>query len=433
MKDEQLHNFLTQGLKNKQEYNFLREMFNFSNERYLHSSFITMLLSQPDQHYLKFFLEKLAMLYFPENEQDREEFLNRFPLQGQVEIHPNRIKHNEDNHIDILIKCEDTKSVIIIENKTFSSDIFKIDNSPEAKEKNEKGKGGKLISQLEYYSNLPVYKDYKKYLGYLTFRGKSPKWLEDMKEKYAGQRTITNISYDKFIIDIENGGNQDNGWLQRCINYCKSSTNANSEKLSWVIEQYLEFVKENLDTRKIAHELIRIIEEDKENLHELCNAYTKENYFRNKEEKDLFNKYMQHVKWEVINDIIYNIINGLQISNKIFITLDTQALLLNEMITSASRHDKTVKPIVFNFTYQKNNGEEILMYLSYDSKGFTVGKCKEHITKEDYTVILKEKKINIHNFSQDSAWKYIIKSNRDQLVKEISEQIHSSIEELFSE
>lgn len=192
------------------EENIFEEMFNWNNERYLHSSFIAILLSQfmKEQHNYSFFDLFLKHLH-----RENHTILPSLFPHDKCEVYPNITQHREIKNIDLLIISKDTQSVIIIENKTLSPD--------------------RIIAgkhQLLFYGE-----DFKRYKHifyvYLSPRKFLPTRIDSFQNK-----NLTTISYDLFIRD----------WLQDCIKVGIFHSKFQKE----IVCQYFNFLKNHLNDPK---------------------------------------------------------------------------------------------------------------------------------------------------------------------------------------
>ena len=336
------------------KYNFLKEMFNFSNERYLHSSFIAMLLSQEDRNrYLGTFLNQLSKC-----EDDNIIYGKRFNLSNlsldKAIINPNKDDHREHKNIDILIRWEQNqeKTAIIIENKTFSGDRNK-DGIPQ------------LVSYAKKLEDEEKYQKENIYLVYLNFRGEEP----TCKDEFKGYN-LTVLGYDNFIknwIVALRDDSQIDGQLKIHLN------------------EYYLYLCENLDTAQNAinlkEELIGFLKEDTDVLKQskiVIKAY-KDSLQSIKECQDLlqpsdkldtiFTKVLKDVKWHVIHEIITGIIKELQKQESGFDVIVDYRVLIDK-INLVAKNDNSTAKIIIDLKYHDTN-----FYLCNDLNGFTVGKC----------------------------------------------------------
>lgn len=245
----------------KNGFNLFMSMFNWYNEKYLHSSFISMMLSL-DERYLKLFIEEIK----------KNDDKGNFCVEDfcKCDVFPNINDHAEKLNIDILITSKTTNKVIIIENKTFAKDRI-VDGNPQLL-----GYGKKIIESAEF-ENIRDEKDI--YYVYLSLRGVFPSEKEEFKDK-----NLITISYD---VNIRN-------WIKKC-----SGLETDGFKKS-LMQQYLDMIDFALPDIKDILYLKRLVAG---NLDELFRMYT------SNENKDAsFKDAMKHVMWHTIDDFITDLI-----------------------------------------------------------------------------------------------------------------------------
>lgn len=251
--------------RKKKGFNLFMSMFNWYNEKYLHSSFISMMLSL-DERYLKLFIEEIK----------KNDDKGNFCVEDfcKCDVFPNRNNHAEKLNIDILITSKTTNKVIIIENKTFAKDRI-VDGNPQLL-----GYGKKIIESAEF-ENIRDEKDI--YYVYLSLRGVFPSEKEEFKDK-----NLITISYD---VNIRN-------WIKKC-----SGLETDGFKKS-LMQQYLDMIDFALPDIKDILYLKRLVAG---NLDELFRMYT------SNENKDAsFKDAMKHVMWHTIDDFITDLINKMK-------------------------------------------------------------------------------------------------------------------------
>lgn len=249
----------------KNGFNLFMSMFNWYNEKYLHSSFISMMLSL-DERYLKLFIEEIK----------KNDDKGNFCVEDfcKCDVFPNRNDHAEKLNIDILITSKTTNKVIIIENKTFAKDRI-VDGNPQLL-----GYGKKIIKSAEF-KNIRDEKNI--YYVYLSLRGVFPSEKEEFKDK-----NLITISYD---VNIRN-------WIKKC-----SGLETDGFKKS-LMQQYLDMIDFALPDIKDILYLKRLVAG---NLDELFRMYT------SNENKDAsFKDAMKHVMWHTIDDFITDLINKMK-------------------------------------------------------------------------------------------------------------------------
>lgn len=251
--------------RKKNGFNLFLSMFNWYNEKYLHSSFISMMLSL-DERYLKLFIEEIK----------KNDDKGNFCVEDfcKCDVFPNINDHAEKLNIDILITSKTTNKVIIIENKTFAKDRI-VDGNPQLL-----GYGKKIIKSAEF-KNIRDEKDI--YYVYLSLRGVFPSEKEEFKDK-----NLITISYD---VNIRN-------WIKKC-----SGLETDGFKKS-LMQQYLDMIDFALPDIKDILYLKRLVAG---NLDELFRMYT------SNENKDAsFKDAMKHVMWHTIDDFITDLINKMK-------------------------------------------------------------------------------------------------------------------------
>lgn len=249
----------------KNGFNLFMSMFNWYNEKYLHSSFISMMLSL-DERYLKLFIEEIK----------KNDDKGNFCVEDfcKCDVFPNINDHAEKLNIDILITSKTTNKVIIIENKTFAKDRI-VDGNPQLL-----GYGKKIIESAKF-ENIRDEKDI--YYVYLSLRGVFPSEKEEFKDK-----NLITISYDKNI----------RNWIKKC-----SGLETDDFKRS-LMQQYLDMIYFALPAVKDILDLKRLVAG---NLDELFRMYT------SNENKDAsFKDAMKHVMWHTIDDFITDLINKMK-------------------------------------------------------------------------------------------------------------------------
>lgn len=253
--------------RKKKGFNLFMSMFNWYNEKYLHSSFISMMLSL-DERYLKLFIEEIK----------KNDDKGNFCVEDfcKCDVFPNINDHAEKLNIDILITSKTTNKVIIIENKTFAKDRI-VDGNPQLL-----GYGKKIIESAEF-KNIRDEKNI--YYVYLSLRGVFPSEKEEFKDK-----NLITISYDKNI----------RNWIKKC-----SGLETDDFKRS-LMQQYLDMIDIALPAVKDILDLKRWVSG---NLDIAFHRYT------SKENKDVDFKFidaMKHVMWHTIDDFITDLINKMK-------------------------------------------------------------------------------------------------------------------------
>ncbi len=365
----------------KNGFNLFISMFNWYNEKYLHSSFISMMLSL-DERYLKLFIEEIK-----KNDNGNfcvEDFC-------KCDVFPNINNHAEKLNIDILITSKTTNKVIIIENKTFAKDRI-VDGNPQLL-----GYGKKIIESAKF-ENIRDEKDI--YYVYLSLRGVFPSEKEEFKDK-----NLITISYDKNI----------RNWIKKC-----SGLETDDFKRS-LMQQYLDMIYFALPAVKDILDLKRLVAG---NLDELFRMYTsnENEYVDNENEYVDFKDAMKHVRWHTIDDFITDLIKkmariegitfNIPISNGEFQINKTD---LHQKITRMAHKQTGKADVPFNYKGESYN-------ICFSSKGIELsivgGKSKEI----DYL-----SGINFCNFECRETFDMINKDEANIEIEKVIDKIKSKL------
>lgn len=361
--------------RKKKGFNLFMSMFNWYNEKYLHSSFISMMLSL-DERYLKLFIEEIK----------KNDDKGNFCVEDfcKCDVFPNINDHAEKLNIDILITSKTTNKVIIIENKTFAKDRI-VDGNPQLL-----GYGKKIIESAEF-ENIRDEKDI--YYVYLSLRGVFPSEKEEFKDK-----NLITISYD---VNIRN-------WIKKC-----SGLETDGFKKS-LMQQYLDMIDFALPDIKDILYLKRLVAG---NLDELFRMYT------SNENKDAsFKDAMKHVMWHTIDDFITDLINKMKciegitfnipISNGEYQINKTD---LHQKITRMSHNHTGKADVQFNYKGESYN-------ICFSSKGIELsidgGKAK---------MIDDLSGINFCNFECRKTFDMINKDEANIEIEKVIDKIKSKL------
>lgn len=320
--EEEMKTIVGKIVRKKNGFNLFMSMFNWYNEKYLHSSFISMMLSL-DERYLKLFIEEIK----------KNDDKGNFCVEDfcKCDVFPNRNDHAEKLNIDILITSKTTNKVIIIENKTFAKDRI-VDGNPQLL-----GYGKKIIESAKF-ENIRDEKDI--YYVYLSLRGVFPSEKEEFKDK-----NLITISYD---VNIRN-------WIKACI---ELETDDFKKSL---MQQYLDMIYFALPDVKDILDLKRLVAGN------LDDAFSK--YASEENEYVDFKDAMKHVMWHTIDDFITDLIKkmariegitfNIPVSNGEYQINKTD---LHQKITRMA-HNKTGKAdVTFNYKGESYN-------ICFSSKG----------------------------------------------------------------
>ena len=363
-----------QGKKNG--FNLFMSMFNWYNEKYLHSSFISMMLSL-DERYLKLFIEEIK----------KNDDKGNFCVEDfcKCVVFPNINDHAEKLNIDILITSKTTNKVIIIENKTFAKDRI-VDGNPQLL-----GYGKKIIESAEFKN---IRDEQNIYYVYLSLSGVFPSEKEEFEDK-----NLITISYD---VNIRN-------WIKACI---ELETDDFKKSL---MQQYLDMIDFALPAVKDILDLKRLVAG---NLDDAFSMYTSE---ENKDVDD-FKDALKHVMWHTIDDFITDLINKMKciegitfnipISNGEYQINKTD---LHQKITRMA-HNKTGKADVpFNYKGESYN-------ICFSSKGIELSIDDEKSKEIDYL-----SGINFCNFKCRETFDMINKDEANIEIEKVIDKIKSKL------
>lgn len=363
-------------VRKKNGFNLFMSMFNWYNEKYLHSSFISMMLSL-DERYLKLFIEEIK-----KNDDKCNFCVEDF---CKCDVFPNKNDHSEKLNIDILITSKTTNKVIIIENKTFAKDRI-VDGNPQLL-----GYGKKIIESAKF-ENIRDEKDI--YYVYLSLRGVFPSEKEEFKDK-----NLITISYDDNI----------RNWIKECF---KLETGDFKKSL---MQQYLDMIDFALPDVNDIIALKRLVAEN------LDNAFR---MYTSKENKsvDDFRNAMKHVMWHTIDDFITDLIKkmariegitfNIPVSNGEFQINKTD---LHQKITRMAHIHTGKADVQFNYKGESYN-------ICFSSKGIELsivgGKSKEI----DYL-----SGINFCNFECRETFDMINKDEANIEIEKVIDKIKSKL------
>lgn len=351
-------------------------MFNWYNEKYLHSSFISMMLSL-DERYLKLFIEEIK----------KNDDKGNFCVEDfcKCDVFPNINDHAEKLNIDILITSKTTNKVIIIENKTFAKDRI-VDGNPQLL-----GYGKKIIKSAEF-KNIRDEKDI--YYVYLSLRGVFPSEKEEFKDK-----NLITISYDKNI----------RNWIKACI---ELETDDFKKSL---MQQYLDMIYFALPDVKDILDLKRLVAG---NLDDEFSMYTSE---ENKDVDD-FKDAMKHVIWHTIDDFITDLIKkmariegitfNIPVSNGEFQINKTD---LHQKITRMAHNQTGKADVPFNYKGESYN-------ICFSSKGIELSIDDEKSKEIDYL-----SGINFCNFKCRETFDMINKDEANIEIEKVIDKIKSKL------
>lgn len=361
--------------RKKNGFNLFLSMFNWYNEKYLHSSFISMMLSL-DERYLKLFIEEIK----------KNDDKGNFCVEDfcKCDVFPNINDHAEKLNIDILITSKTTNKVIIIENKTFAKDRI-VDGNPQLL-----GYGKKIIESAEF-ENIRDEKDI--YYVYLSLRGVFPSEKEEFKDK-----NLITISYD---VNIRN-------WIKKC-----SGLETDGFKKS-LMQQYLDMIDIALPDIKDILYLKRLVAG---NLDELFRMYT------SNENKDAsFKDAMKHVMWHTIDDFITDLINKMKCIEGITFNIPVSngeyqinKTDLHQKITRMAHIHTGKADVQFNYKGESYN-------ICFSSKGIELSIDDEKSKEIDYL-----SGINFCNFKCRETFSIINKDEANIEIEKVIDKIKSKL------
>lgn len=361
--------------RKKNGFNLFLSMFNWYNEKYLHSSFISMMLSL-DERYLKLFIEEIK----------KNDDKGNFCVEDfcKCDVFPNINDHAEKLNIDILITSKTTNKVIIIENKTFAKDRI-VDGNPQLL-----GYGKKIIESAEF-ENIRDEKDI--YYVYLSLRGVFPSEKEEFKDK-----NLITISYD---VNIRN-------WIKKC-----SGLETDGFKKS-LMQQYLDMIDFALPDIKDILYLKRLVAG---NLDELFRMYT------SNENKDAsFKDAMKHVMWHTIDDFITDLINKMKCIEGITFNIPVSngeyqinKTDLHQKITRMAHIHTGKADVQFNYKGESYN-------ICFSSKGIELSIDDEKSKEIDYL-----SGINFCNFECRETFDMINKDEANIEIEKVIDKIKSKL------
>lgn len=347
-----------------QGFNLFCSMFNWHNERYLHSSFIGMMFSMKRE----FFVSFLEELHRADSVVFKAEDLAYFK-ECACEIHPNKDEHWEWKNIDILIRTTDKKRAVVIENKMLANDRMV---------------NGK--HQLEMYMERVRKDGAERVIGvYLTPRRYQP----DFAELWTEQNRMT-LGYDTAI----------KHWVENCWNL-----EADGFKRE-MIRQYGELLDVALNDPQVALEFREAVAANWEVAYDL--------YCSKDADRD-FMEAMKHVKWHTQYDVLSGVFDGLKALEGVEWNVKNDREMQKDVDT-VSLTDKSSSLLVYDFGFKKER-----WYICNDAKGFTMGRCDNN---RDFILL---NNTDIRNFKKTNAFRLVNRECREALVKELMKKIKKEL------
>lgn len=361
---EESFNIYKKSKVKPQGFNLFCSMFNWHNERYLHSSFIGMMLSMK-REFLVLFLEELHQA---DDGVFKDEDLAYFK-RCACEIHPNKNEHWEWKNIDILIRTTDKKRAVVIENKMLANDRMV---------------NGK--HQLEMYMERVRKDGAERVIGvYLTPRRYQP----DFAELWTEQNRMT-LGYDTAI----------RRWVEKCR---EQETDDFKKK---IIQQYGELLDVALNDPQVALEFREAVARNLELAYEW--------YRKGKADTD-FREAMIHVKWHTLYDVLNGVFDGLKNLEGVEWNVENDREMQKD-VDRVSLTDKSSSLLVYDFGFKKER-----WYICNDAKGFTMGRCDNN---RDFILL---NNTDIRNFKKTNAFRLVNRECREALVKELMKKIKKEL------
>jgi len=350
-------------------FNIFRALHKEHNEKYLHSRFISNLLSSTSKHgkgneFLKLFIERLSKTY-PD--------LKKFNIDNCV-VSPDEENKTEHQYIDIYIHNE--MQAIIIENKIYAGDS----NDHSKTEPEER------IQLLKYYKTVKSDKKINEiFVLYLTPDRHDPEEIKLIEEYFH----VLNIDYRTEILE----------WIESCINIIEDNY------LKETLKQYRTVIISLTNDVKRAQKLKTLISE-----------HIKNNFEETWKEKDFIDKMcdFKHVQWHTIDEfwreLADSIENSLNVKVKDRITFEE---------ISGIVHKNKKKSYGISFILE--NGDE--WYIVNDAiNGLTYGKILEDMNikrKEGEDWIKLSENIKFTDFSNEETFMLINSDVRRERIDEI--------------
>lgn len=356
--------------KQEKSFNIFSVLHEETDERRLHSRFISYLLSS-NKEFLRLFLAEIG--------------INDFEINDNCEVRPNKKDKSEYENIDILIRNK--KQAIIIENKIFAGDS----NSE---------KNGEEFPQLLGYSE----KIQKKMglsaenikLVYLRLNKKHPSLFEKFEKEFESR--LVCIEYTTHV----------QNWLDECKKTAK-------QELSEIISQYknlvLKLTSDINQATKNQELLSKLLFENPEEVSKIAEL-----------KKDCFEVF-KHVQWHTVADFLDELENALRTELNATIKEkptpeDIAKVTHNQTGTSTTR-------LILKFTYK----DIPLQIVSDNANGLTLGNLKDGKWGK-FSDNVEVEKINFNKFENAETFHVIDNNYRKKIIAEIVEQISKKYDKL---
>jgi len=352
---ENIKEYFDKQKREKEAFNIFKVLHKEADERYLHSRFISYLLSL-NTEFLKSFLENLGI-----KEED-------FEIKG-CEVKPNKQDKSEFENIDILIFNE--KQAIIVENKIFAGD------QPRQLEKYYN-----TITTGINNDNKPIEIGKKKVvcISYLTLDGHEP-----TPQSLGTTLKIEDVKLINYTENITK-------WLDDCIAITPESDLLTS------IYQYKKLVQELISDVKQAKVNQRILScllrKETENDVLKLKKYLTEDCF----------EVFKHIQWHTVDDFFNELSEALP-------NVTEKPTLEDISKVTHKETGKSIQKLILKFTY---NGENL--QIVNDTKGFTLGNLTKG-NWGDFSDEIKN--IKFCDFSNTETFRVINKDYRAEVIKKI--------------
>lgn len=339
------------------KFNIFSALHKKHDEKYLHSRFISYLLSPTSKHgmgtiFLKLFIETIAQ---------KHSLITDFKFE-RCSVRPNEQEKSEYKDIDILI--ENDNQVIILENKIFAQDS------------NDTNKPlGKQIQLERYYNEIKTQNNKEIFAVYLTLDRHDPQSLDQIKFP------VFKIDYRVEIIN----------WLSKCISFIED------EFLKEILLQYKIIVIGLTNDISRAEELKTLLSKN------LDESWSQRGYIFNQMGDFI------HVKWHTINYFWLGLTERLETDFGIHILKNIST---NKITKVAHKSRKGAFGIVF----KSLKGEE--WYIVNDvQNGLTCGQLMSEISDKEWFPISKDIKFSL--FDNKETFDLIDELNCDRLIDNV--------------
>jgi len=363
---------LEQSQKQENSFNIFTALHKETDERRLHSRFISYLLSS-NKEFLRLFFEIEEL---KKNGLKIEDFENS-------QVLPNEKVKEEHADIDILILSK--KRAIIIENKIFAGDS------------NGKDKNGQEIPQLLVYfekikdelkrcrqnlSEDEARKNIK--LVYLRLNKKPP----SLSEKF----TNYNLSCIEYATDIKK-------WLEKC----QTAVEQENDLLSKIINQYKDLITKLTSDLNQATDNQQKLSEKFEEALELKKYLTGKCF-------EIF----KHVQWHIVADFFDKL--EIALNKRIKANIDEKPKPEDITKVTHNKNRSSITKLIIKFRYNGTN----LQIVNDKSNGFTLG----NLDDGKWGYFSDEiKSIKFCDFSDEKTF-YVIKEDyRNEIIEKMITEI----------